>query len=114
MEKTAPHTPTPWVIRKQEPGHCIRGTEHLYSVVKEKGHDDINGVDVYWTLAENMTPEDAHLTVTAVNAFAFDLHKRCIAAIGEAMLILEKISGDNPGADVLYTEMSEILEDDGR
>ena len=60
-----PPTPAPWEVRRNDPRLCIRGTEHLYSLVtvKQDGRDTI-----VRTIAENLTEPDAHLIIGLRNA----------------------------------------------
>lgn len=64
-------TPEPWVVRPNTPGHCVRGTENLFSVVGRVRHDEDEGVDVFLTVAENLTQADANLVVSFPKLLAY-------------------------------------------
>lgn len=59
MKTKQAHTPGPLEVMQNDPRLCVRGTEHLYSVV----HRPI--VSVVKTLAENLTLADATLYAAA-------------------------------------------------
>ena len=61
------HTPGPYEIRPNTPGHCLRGTEHLFSVgqLRRDGEDS-----AFLTVAENMTEADAKFFAAAPELLA--------------------------------------------
>lgn len=53
-----------WEIEKNDPRLCVKGTEHLYSIVTK--HKDGNCL-VIVTIAENLELSDAELIIKKVN-----------------------------------------------
>lgn len=57
-------TPGPWELAENTPGLCVRGTEHLYSIVRRQ---TLNGMTVVTTIAENLCLADAEFILAKVN-----------------------------------------------
>lgn len=68
-------------IRKNVPGICVCGTEHLFSVYKSTETDG----DVWYCIAENMSELDALLFATAKElGFPVITAAKQVQAIGDA------------------------------
>jgi len=94
------HTPTPL---KESGTTQIINQEHEETVTEIVTTDFREGLTIGY-----IYPEYSAFIVGAVN-----LHERAMNAIKDAREMLEKMTNDSAGADVLYNEMTEILEDAG-